>query len=428
MNEDPNGRHDAAQPSPPDDAGSEHPTQPLWLPPPAWGPPTNPYAAPAAPPPAADSAPRHRLGAGLAALLLLVGALAGAGVARLATDQLRAPGTSNSTSSGAPFVQNPGSGSTSSIDVGAIGQKVSPAVVDINVTIGYQQAEAAGTGMVLTSDGEILTNNHVISGATRISVTDVGNGRTYTASVVGYDRSHDVAVLKLSGASSLRTVTIGDSSTVDVGAAVVAIGNGGGTGGAPSVAGGSVTALDQQITASDESNGASTTYTGLIATNADIVPGYSGGPLVDSSGRVIGINTAASVGFRFSSTEGYAIPIDAAMQIVDRIESGDATSTVHIGDTAMLGVSISSTGGRFAQQAGGGALIADVVSGGPADRAGLAAGDVITSIAGEQVSTTDDLSNAMTDLRPGQTVSVGFTTPSGDQSTVTVQLGSGPPQ
>ena len=145
----------------------------------------------------------------------------------------------------------------------AIAQGVNPGLVDINTTLSYQGEQAAGTGMVLTSNGEVLTNNHVIDGATSISVTDVGNGKTYTASVVGYDRSHDIAVIQLNNASGLQTVTLGDSSNVSVGQAVVAIGNAGGTGGTPSAVGGSITALNQSITASDSGDGTSETLSGL---------------------------------------------------------------------------------------------------------------------------------------------------------------------
>ena len=180
-----------------------------------------------------------------------------------------------------------GTNSTGSpADTAAIAAKVSPALVDINSTFGYQSAQGAGTGIVLTSNGEILTNNHVINGATKISVTDVGNGKTYTAKVVGYDDSHDIAVLQLQGASGLQTAKLADSSTAAVGAGVVAIGNAGGTGGTPSYAGGSITALNQSITASDDLDGANEQLTGLIEVNANIQPGDSGGSLVNTAGSV----------------------------------------------------------------------------------------------------------------------------------------------
>jgi len=334
-----------------------------------------------------------------------------------------------------PGGTNAGSGGTNSptgpVDAASIGRRVAPGIVDINTWIGYQQAQAAGTGMVLTPGGEILTNNHVITGATKITATDVGNGKTYAATVVGYDRSHDVAVLQLAGASGLQTVRTGNSSAVRVGQAVVAVGNAGGTGGEPSYAGGSVTALDQTITASNESDGTSEQLTGLIETNADVVPGDSGGPLVDQSGRVIGMDTAASDGFRFSATggDGYAIPIDDALRIAHQISSGNASSTVHIGPTALLGVEV-----QAAQDQNGfgaptsGALVAGVVSGGPAEAAGIVAGDLITAVDGQPVDSPDALSAAMLAQRPGDVVSVGYVDGSGRQRSVQVRLGSGPPQ
>ena len=175
-----------------------------------------------------------------------------------------------------------------------ITSKVSPGLVDVVSTLGDENGEAAGTGMVLTSTGEVLTNNHVIDGATSISVTDIGNGRTYKASVVGYDKTQDVAVLQLQDASGLTTVSLGNSATVSTGQSVVAIGNAEGKGGQPSVVTGSVTALNQSITASDEGSGSSEQLTGLIETNAPIEPGDSGGSLVNSAGQVIGMDTAAS--------------------------------------------------------------------------------------------------------------------------------------
>ena len=184
-----------------------------------------------------------------------------------------------------------------------VASKVDPGLVDVVSTLGYQSGAAAGTGMVLTSTGEVLTNNHVIDGATSIKATDVGNGRTYTAKVVGYDKSHDVAVLQLEGASGLQTVTL-SSSSPQTGQKVVALGNAGGKGGTPSVATGTVTGLDQSITASDESSGTAEQLTGLIGHNAGIQPGDSGGPLVNSYGQVVGMDTAASTS---SSTTGYSV-------------------------------------------------------------------------------------------------------------------------
>ena len=361
-------------------------------------------------------------------------------------------GNSGNTGSG-----NSGSSNSSGpSDVNAIASKVDPGLVDINTTLGYQQEEAAGTGIVLSSNGVILTNNHVIDGATSISVTDVGNQKTYTASVVGYDRTKDIAVLQLHNASGLQTATLGNSSNASVGEQVVGIGNAGGTGGTPSAAGGTVTALNQSITASDEGDGTSEQLSGLIETNADIQPGDSGGALVDTSGDVLGVDTAASAGFSFQSndqsagTQGFAIPIDTALSIARAIEAGSGSSTVHIGETAFLGVEItpsgtsssgnsgsSGSGGGFGGFFGGntgntgpsvsGASVAGVVTNGPAQEAGLAQGDVITSLGGTTISSSNDLTNAMGEYHPGDKVTIGWTDSSGQTHTATVQLSSGPP-
>ncbi len=219
--------------------------------------------------------------------------------------------------------------------------------MDINTNLSYQNEQAAGTGMVLTSDGEVLTNNHVIDGATSISVTDVGNGKTYSASVVGYDRTGDIAVIKLSGASGLQTVTTNGGSAA-VGQAVVGVGNAGGTGGTPSAAGGSITALDQSITASDNGGGNAENLTGLIEVNAGIQPGDSGGSLVNTQGQVIGMDTAASAdsGYQVSATQAYAIPINTALSVAHKIIAGQASSTIHIGPTGFLGLGIGSSPSR----------------------------------------------------------------------------------
>jgi S1-C subfamily serine protease len=339
-----------------------------------------------------------------------------------------------------------GGGSQSSVgsgpsDAASIASKVDPGLVDINTSLGYQSEQAAGTGIVLTSSGEVLTNNHVIEGATSISVTDVGNQKTYTAQVVGYDRSKDVAVLQLHNASGLQTANIGDSSKLSVGQQVVGIGNAGGTGGTPSYAGGTLTALNQSITASNQGDGTSEQLTGLIQTNANIQPGDSGGSLVNTSGQVIGLDTAASAGFSFQSPdgsggEGFAIPINAALSIARQIEAGHSSSTVHVGETAFLGVEIETQnaasgqfgGGGGNQPSGSGAVVAGVVTSSPAQDAGLAQGDVITSVDGTTVTSPDAVTAAMEQHHPGDKVTIAWTDTSGNSNHATVQLTSGPPQ
>ena len=313
-------------------------------------------------------------------------------------------------------------------NAGAIARKVDPGLVDVDSTLSYQGDEAEGTGMVLTANGEILTNNHVIEGGSSIRVVDVGNGKTYGAQVVGYDRTADVAVLQLEHASGLQTVRLGNSSSVRRGQGVVGIGNAGGAGGTPSFAGGSVVALDQSITASDEADDASEQLTGLIETNADIQPGDSGGPLANSSGKVIGMDTAASAGFSFdqgnASTQGFSIPIDSALKVAAEITEGRSSPTVHVGPTAFLGVGVVSSGpGGVA-----GAVIESVASGSPAAKAGLTEGDTITSCARHTVSSPNDLITILQSEKPGASVSLGYLSTSGARRNVTLHLTSGPPQ
>ncbi len=319
--------------------------------------------------------------------------------------------------------------SSAYVSLASLEAKVDPAVVDIVTTLDYGSGEAAGTGIVLTSSGEILTNNHVIDGATSIKVTDVGNGKTYTATVVGYDESADVAVLQLQGASGLKTASI-STSGVAVGESVVALGNAGGVGGTPSGEAGTVTALDQSISAADEATGASEQLSGLIESNADIQAGDSGGPLVDSSGKVVAMDTAASSGFQFQGgrrtpggTQSYSIPISEATQIAKQIEAGDASSTVHIGTTAFLGIETAA-----ASESGqtSGVDVTGVVTGSPAADAGLAAGDVITALDGTSLAAAGSLSSALVQHQPGDKVTVTWTDESGGTHATVVVLAVGP--
>ena len=257
----------------------------------------------------------------------------------------------------------------------AVAAKVDPAVVDITTTLGYQSAKAAGTGMVLTSSGVVLTNNHVIDGATKITAQIAGAGTVYNAKVVGTDPTADVAVIQLEGVSNMKTVKLGDATKVTVGSTAIAIGNALNLPGPPSVTTGTITALNQSITAGDEGGGNSENLTGLLETDALLRPGNSGGPLVDSSGAVIGMNTAASTGSSANvdqgSNTGYAIPINTAVAIAGEITAGHASDTIHIGLPAFLGVQIQSAGATGGATNGVG--VAGVASGTPAESAGLAA-------------------------------------------------------
>ena len=327
---------------------------------------------------------------------------------------------------------------SSALTTSQIAAQTDPGLVDVVTTLGYQQAQAAGTGLVLTPSGEVLTNNHVIRGATSIAVTDVGNGRTYQATVTGYDQSHDIAVLQLRGASGLKTVTLGDSTRAAVGQKVVALGNAGGKGGTPSVVTGTITGLGASITAADQSSGTAEQLTGLIHHNAAIQPGDSGGPLVNTAGQVIGINTAGRVdgasteGFQIQSgqtrTEAFAIPINQATAIASQIEAGRSSATVHTGATAFLGVAIMSedTAAASGIAAGSGAVVSGVVPGSPADGAGLAAGDVITSAGGHPISSPSGLQVALGQHHPGDSVTIGWTDQAGLTHSAALVLASGP--
>ena len=300
--------------------------------------------------------------------------------------------------------------------------RIGNGVVVIETALGYQGGAAAGTGMVLTPSGEILTNNHVIRGATTIRIVIPGTSRSYRAKVVGYDVADDVAVVQAVGASNLRTITT--ASKVSVGDAVTAVGNAGGTGALTSATG-SVTGLAQAITVSDDQGGAAR-LTGLIETNANVLPGDSGGPLYNRAGQVVGMDTAGSAAYVSRSSgasDAYAIPIAKALSIVKQIESGKSSARVHVGATPFLGIEIQ-TVRRFST----GALIVGVAPGGPAASAGLAPGDVITAIDGRAVSSPATIPSLLLAKKPGATVTIAYADSYGSSHSARVKLGSGPAQ
>ena len=291
-------------------------------------------------------------------------------------------------------------------------------VVTIDTELNYQGEEAAGTGIILTSSGEILTNNHVIDGATSIKVTVIATGAVYPAVVVGTDATSDVSVLQLEGASGLSTATTDAASQVAVSDDIVAVGNAGGTGNL-TAASGAVTAVDQAITASSDDSSSSENLTGLIETNADVVPGDSGGPLYNADGDVVGIDTAASSGS--STVAGYAIPIGTALSIAHLIAAGDGTSAITIGYPAFLGVEIATTANATA-----GALVGGTIPGEPAAEAGLAAGDTITAVNASPVSSASQLSELLKGYRPGDSVTITWTDSAGAANSAILVLTQGP--
>jgi S1-C subfamily serine protease len=349
---------------------------------------------------------------------------------------------SGSNGSGSSGSGNTGTGS---LNASALAQKVDPGIVDVESDLGYSHATAEGTGMVLSADGLVLTNNHVIDQATSVRATIVTSGKTYTAKVIGYDATDDVALLQLQGASGLKTVTLSNSDKVKVGDAVLALGNAGGRGGLPSTAQGTIQALNQSIQASDESAGNTENLHGMIETNAPIEQGDSGGPLVNANAEVIGMDTAANTpsgtmfgGYTQQGTTGFAIPINTAMSIANNIKDGKASSTVHLGLAGFMGVNVTDPStpskctsggdgfggfGNFgASPVNSGALICQVYPSSPASAAGLQSGDVITSVNGTSVNSADGLTNLTAASHPGDKFKITYVDQYGTKHTGTATL------
>jgi S1-C subfamily serine protease len=333
---------------------------------------------------------------------------------------------------GSAWLVTAGGAAATVLTTSQIVAKTNPGIVDVVSALGYQQATASGTGIVLTPSGLVLTNNHVIDGATSVKVREVSNGRVYPATVVGYDAAHDIAVLQLKGASGLPTATLGDSSAIRTGQKVVALGNALGKDGTLSVATGRVTGLGQSITASDESAGTAEQLRGLIRTNAGIQPGDSGGPLVNTHGQVIGIDTAASAGSgsQLSSstvTQAFTIPINEAVTIARQIEASQSSATVHIGSTAFLGIAIAgSPGGAQGIPASTGAEVGGAEPGSAAANAGLTAGDTITALGGQSITSPAGIRSVLTGHHPGDSITITWTDQDAASHSATVVLTTGP--
>jgi S1-C subfamily serine protease len=449
-----------------------------WGPPPAggYGQPGGGYGQPGGGygPPGGPQPGRRRNHPLLYVLVAVVAAALGAG----AVFALQAKSPSSSSSSFSPQdvpspAGSPGNGNTntSGIDEHAVAGKVEPGLVDITATLRYTGQVFEGTGMVLSSSGLVLTNNHVVSGSTGLTATVVTSGRKYRAQIVGTDATDDVALLKLTGASGLTSVRVGDSSKVTLHSPVVALGNAGGAGGTPTVTSGSITALNRTITASDAGSGDSETLHNMLQTNAQIAEGDSGGPLANAAGQVIGMNTAAntqSPGPQ-GSNEGFAIPINHALAIAHQMAAGNGSAKIRIGQPAFMGIAVASTSSSAASsndspqqqlsqlnqtagQFGGGinsngrclgngagnpvprsiapastgTLIAGAFCHAPAAAAGLTGGDVILAINRQTVGAPSSLTGVLARYHPGQTVSVTWMDTSGQRHTSSVTLTSGP--
>lgn len=289
------------------------------------------------------------------------------------------------------------------------------------ITTSSSAGEGAGTGMVISSDGIVLTNYHVVQGSTSVTVKLAATAQTYRATVLGHDADSDGSVLKLAGASGLETVRI-DPDAVHTGDAVTAVGNAGGQG-FLTAAPGLVSDTDTTITVSNDSVQGSETLRSVYETTAKAQPGDSGGPLFDAENEVTAITSAGETagrrGGQTVTVSSYAIPIGKAMEIANQIVAGQASGTVKVGPNAYLGIMV--TTGRD-----GSALVSGITDGTPAAKAGITAGSQITSIGGMAVSSSVDISKALAARKPGDTVNITWTDHSGAQRQSTVTLGKSP--
>ncbi|MDR2256320.1 MAG: trypsin-like peptidase domain-containing protein [Arthrobacter sp.] len=334
---------------------------------------------------------------------------------------------SSGTDGGSQYQQLPygnyGNGSTdqgnsSSVEQGTKLDSGLAGLVMIDTTL--NGGEGAGTGMILSSDGYVLTNYHVVEASTKVQVTDSTTGKTYTATVVGRDATHDVALLKLENASGLQTVKTA-SGSVSKGETVHAVGNASGEGYLRKLTG-TVTATEQSITTQSELTSEGEKLSNLIETDADVVPGYSGGALVNDAGEVVGMTTAASSGNTSATVDGYAIPISEALSIAEQIKNGQSSDTVQIGRGAALGISILSS--DTGQVGGGyGVTVQEIISGGAVAKSGLAAGDTIIGLDGKTVKSYSALKEILAAHQPGDKVELTWLNSEGTQKSATVTLG-----
>jgi S1-C subfamily serine protease len=427
--------------------------------PPVWPLPPSPYATapvpapsaaapPAGPPGAAPllssgyPPPHPGTGAGspakggrswvaVAAVAALVGAIVGGGIGAGVTAIADHNGNSNGSVTIHESNSAPGAAVLSgNVTIPQLVDKVIHAVVSIDVKSGGNEDE--GTGMIVTANGEVITNNHVIElftqggGSGSITVTEYGQTKPDPATLVGYDTTKDVALLKITNASNLPTVTFGSSAKTEVGDAVVAIGNALGlAAGTPTVTQGIVSALGRSVTAGGDGT-ATENLTNLIQTDAAINPGNSGGPLIDTAAQVIGMNTAvagSSGDGTNSQNIGFAIPIAQVETLIPELEKGGQSGN----GGGYLGVDITTLTSALRQQYGftptSGAVVLTVLSGSPAAKGGLVQGDVIVDIDGTAVTSAESLQNVIQKDKAGQSVSITYYV--GDNKhTTSVTLGS----
>jgi putative serine protease PepD len=351
----------------------------------------------------------------LAASALLIGA--GAGVGSYAAFG----GNSGKTTTIVQQAPTHGSptAETKALSVNGVYRKAGPGVVEITTTTsssssgnspfpfgGSGGSQAQGSGFVYDSNGHIVTNDHVVQGATKVSVT-FADGSKYSATVVGTDPSTDLAVLKVDAPSSkLHPLTLGDSSNLQVGDGVVAIGSPFGLD--ETVTSGIVSALGRDISALNNY-----TISGAIQTDAAINHGNSGGPLLNMAGEVVGVTSQIESDGGGNEGVGFAVPSNTISQVVSKLVKGEKVTHPY------LGVSIGTPANRS------GAQVATVRNGSPADKAGLKAGDVITAFGGETITSPDDLTAAVAAKQPGDKVSITYVR-NGTTHTTEVTIGTRP--
>ena len=379
---------------------------------PDFEPPPPAPPAGAAPPPAPTGGVTPRWLAVAVAASLLGGGVAGGIAGRTTGHSTRSTATTTAPNGAATTSSGNGSVIPAVGDVQAILAKVQPGVVYIHTQASrsgrFFPTEGAGTGVILNADGEVLTNAHVVNGATSIKVNVGTETQARDATLVAADSANDIALLRITGASGLPTVTLGSSAALKVGDDVVAIGNALDLKGGFTVTRGIVSALNRSIDGEDGNQ-----LTGLIQTDAAINPGNSGGPLVNAAGQVVGINTAVS---GQAQNIGFAIAIDGIKSKLDTLRSGQSTASQ---PRAFLGVSTQAIAGTP------GATVTDVGAGTPAATAGIQAGDVITAIDSTAVTDSDTLGTAIGAHKPGDKVNVTVQRGGGSQ-TLTATLGTRP--
>jgi S1-C subfamily serine protease len=371
-------------------------------------------------------------------------------------------GQPSAETAGAASARQTGDAGPHTLSSQAIYERIEPSVVDVTSTLRYDNETASGTGFVIDARaGLVLTNNHVIRDATSVMLTIPATGRSYVARIIGVDVTADVAVLQVS-APALTQAPIGDSASVNAGTRVISFGNQAGAGGSPTVAAGLISGTGRTVQASDNASGFTETLHNMLQTTAHIEPGDSGGPLADTTGAVIGVDTAAGAGGAGGAPTGYAIPINTAISAERQIRAGSPAPGIRLGVQGFLGVVLAPGTAKSlrAQErqahihptsaagtspppvcaptkadvgvpsavapARSGALVVGVLCGTGAAGAGIASGAVIIAANGLPVSSPSALTAIMSENPPGTLISVTWVSIAGKTRTSAIRLDTAP--